>query len=107
MRTKTGNPERTVESDDDRRLSEHWCTEKPLRWRLRGDDRPCEGVVVERSLTGMVLLADELNAPELGEHLKPETNDMAVRHGFRCAVVIRRDAETALGRRKVYLEILA
>ena len=91
----------------DRRASERWPTEKPLRWRLRGEASSSEGVVVERSLTGLVLLADANSAPELGEHLKPVTNEMAVRHGFRCAVVVRRDADATLGRRKVYLEILS
>ena len=91
----------------DRRASARWPTDKPLRWRLRGDSRASEGVVVERSLNGLVLLADADHAPELGEHLKPDSNEMAVRHGFRCAVVVRRDADATLGRRKVYLEILA
>ncbi len=91
----------------DRRSSERWLTDKPLRWRLRGESQSSEGVVVERSLNGIVLLADALGAPELGEHLKPDSSEMAVRHGFRCAVVVRRGAEEALGRRKVYLEILA
>lgn len=101
--TNDGHNSRGVE----RRSSERWSTEKPLRWRLRGDASPCESVVVERSLTGMVLLADSGNAPELGEHVKPISNEMAVRHGFRCAVVVRRDADAVLGRQKVYLEILA
>jgi hypothetical protein len=91
----------------DRRSSERWRTDRPLRWRLRGDAEPCEGVIVERSLNGLVLLADATEAPELGEHLKPVSNEMAVRHGFRCAVVVRREAEAALGQRRVYLEILA
>ena|GEM_PF-3562544 len=91
----------------ERRGSERWSTDKPLRWRLRGDAQSCEGVVVERSLNGLVLLADAKSAPELGEHLKPVSDEMAVRHGFRCAVVVRRDADSALGRRRVYLEILA
>lgn len=93
--------------DFDRRGSERWTTDKPLRWRLRGDHKACESVVVERSLNGLVLLADEAQAPELGEHLKPVSSEMAVRHGFRCAVVVRRDTDVAPGRQKVYLEILA
>jgi len=92
---------------DERRASERWPTDKPLRWRLRGDAHACEGVVVERSLNGLVLLTQGADAPELGEHLKPVSEDMAVRHGFRCAVVVRSDADAALGQRKVYLEILA
>ena len=91
----------------DRRTSARWPTDKPLRWRLRGDSHASEGVVVERSLNGLVLLTHVIDAPELGEHLKPVSNEMAIRHGFRCAVVVRRDADSALGRRKVYLEILA
>lgn len=93
--------------DVDRRRSERWPTDKPLRWRLRGDHKACDGLVVERSLNGLVLLADEEQAPELGEHLKPVSSEMAIRHGFRCAVVVRRDTDAALGRQKVYLEILA
>ena len=50
MNTTRDNP-----LDVERRSSERWPTEKPLRWRLRGDANPCESVVVERSLTGMVL----------------------------------------------------
>jgi hypothetical protein len=100
-----GNNDR--KPDSDRRASERWRTERPLRWRLRGDAESSEGVIVERSLNGLVLLSDAKIAPELGEHLKPISNEMAVRHGFRCAVVVRREAEAALGQRKVYLEILA
>jgi len=93
--------------DAERRRSERWPTDKPLSWRLRGDPKPCESIVVERSLNGLVLLTDEDETPELGEHLKPTSSEMAARHGFRCAVVIRSDTDVTPGRRKVYLEILA
>jgi len=93
--------------DWERREAKRWREAKPLRWRVRGGSSASEGVIVERSLYGMALLTEEGSAPETGAHLKPETNAMAVRHGFRCAVVTRRDTETTLGRRRVYLEILA
>jgi hypothetical protein len=94
-------------SGKERRSSGRWRSKKSLRWRRRGDSHATESVVVERSLSGLVLLTRGAEAPELGEHLKPDSDEMALRHGFRCAVVVRRDAEAAPGRRKVYLEILA
>lgn len=94
-------------SRKERRSSGRWRSKKPLRWKRRGDSHASESVVVERSLSGLVLLTSGADAPELGEQLRPASSEMALRHGFRCAVVVRRDAEAALGSRKVYLEILA
>ncbi|MCB9837890.1 MAG: hypothetical protein H6813_00990 [Phycisphaeraceae bacterium] len=94
-------------TDEERRGSERWTTQKTLRWRLRGDSHTSEGTIVERSLNGIVLLTEGVDAPQLGEHLKPATKEMAERHGFRCAVVVRCVNDPGLGQSRVYLEILA
>jgi len=95
----------TLLIEHERRASQRWATRRELRWRTRGGRRGHTGVVVERSLNGLVLEADAGEAPEVGAYIKPETGEMASRHGFRVGVVVRRGADQD-GRSVVYVEIL-
>ena len=92
---------------NERRRSDRWVTHTPIRWRCRRSRRVRDGVVTQRSLEGMVIVADQADTCglKIGSGVIPADEPTGIRHGFRRAVV-RRTGQTP--RQSVlYLEILS
>lgn len=73
----------------ERRHSGRWRQRRDLEWRLRRGRRAKLGLIVERSLNGLVLIVPATDAPAEGAYVLPATAQAGNRHGFREAIVRR------------------
>lgn len=90
----------------ERRSSDRWLTNKLISWRIAGGSRARGGVVVERSLHGLVIEVASHDAVDPGLMIVPADDPTAQRHGFRSGIV-RRVERHSDGRRVMYVELLA
>ncbi|MGA3066624.1 MAG: hypothetical protein ABSF29_07230 [Tepidisphaeraceae bacterium] len=76
---------------NERRRSERWQCAKPIQWRVRGGRRVRQGMVPERSMSGMVIAAARQDLVPVGTQVRPGDDQTCVRHGFRAGVICRTD----------------
>ncbi|MCG8406782.1 MAG: hypothetical protein MI923_16420 [Phycisphaerales bacterium] len=90
----------------ERRHFARWNTEKRLSWRIHRGRRIRKSIVTERSLNSLVLETAAEDAPDVGARFYPSDGEIAMKFGFRSAVVRRMEAISD-DTRKVYAEIEA
>jgi len=74
----------------EQRYGPRWATHRELQWRIGRRGRVRRGTVLERSLYGLVLAAEEMPAPlSVGEVIRPVDRGQSRAHGFRVGVVRR------------------
>lgn len=76
-------------TEQERRRSQRWPCDKPIRWRVRHGRRLRDSVVPERSLCGIVIAAAKADAVPTGTFVFPGDDQNSVRHGFRTGVISR------------------
>jgi hypothetical protein len=86
---QTRDRRRKPRSSGDRRRSARWPVGKPVTWRVSRSRRIHRGVLLERSLDGLVMMSPARAAPRPGSRLLPGSEDAGERHGFRTAIVKR------------------
>lgn len=101
-----GNEKADEPTNDERRRSSRWLTNKIIQWRLSDDSRQFSGYVVERSLQGMVIAVSKSNCPEPSAIIRPASPSMGNRHGF-AAAMLRRVEQDAAGQCLMFVEILS
>jgi hypothetical protein len=72
-----------------RRRSPRWAVNRVLSWCVHRGRKIREARVIERSLDGLVLLADRDDSLRVGTRLTPSSVDQRQRFGFRSAVIRR------------------
>ena len=89
----------------DRRGAPRWSVDHPLEWRVHAGRRIRRARVVERSLTGLVMLTPEDDRPRVGDRVHPADRATAERRGFRCGEVARVE-DAGAGWSRVIVSIL-
>ena len=90
----------------ERRGSRRWRANQPITWCVRRGRRARQGIIVERSLSGLVIEAPPREESPAGTRLRPTTHDACECLGFHCAVVQRVEAPER-DVRLIYVEIEA
>jgi len=98
--------ETTTPNPKERRYSQRWFSGKQIQWRIHRGRRIRSGVVTERSLNGMILAVEALDAVAPGVFVFPADDRSAQRHGFHTAVICR-TAQAGPDEKLLFVEILA
>ena len=75
-------------SNDERRHSARWSTNKVIRWRMNRGQMTRTGLLKERSLNGLMILVENGRKPKLDSRIRISP-ELAERLGCKTAIVRR------------------